>query len=88
MGITTMLSSHMLVKATSGIDGVQAAGGMSYDGMTVTADGCDITLWSMAGTAVATGKGAVDVTTLAGGVYVAVATTADGRRMTLKINVR
>lgn len=82
------VSAVLLVKATSGIDGVQAAGGMSYDGMTVTADGCDITLWSMAGTAVATGKGAVDVTTLAGGVYVAVATTADGRRMTLKINVR
>lgn len=82
------VSAVLLVKATSGIDGVQAAGDMSYDGMTVTADGCDITLWSMTGTAVATGKGAVDVTTLAGGVYVAVATTADGRRMTLKINVR
>lgn len=82
------VSAVLLVHATSGVEGVVVNGGIRYDGSAVTADGSDITLYSMSGTAVASGSGSVDVTSLAGGVYVAVARTADGRTLTLKINVR
>ena len=42
----------------------------------------------MAGTAVASGTGAVDVSRLVKGVYVAVAVAPDGNRMTLKFNLK
>ena len=81
------VSAVLLVRATSGIEGVTVSEGMRYDGMSVVADG-EITVYSMAGTAVASGTGAVDVSRLVKGVYVAVAVAPDGNRMTLKFNLK
>lgn len=81
------VSAVLLVRATSGIEGVTVSEGMRYDGMSVAADG-EITVYSMAGTAVASGTGAVDVSRLVKGVYVAVAVAPDGNRMTLKFNLK
>lgn len=82
------VSAVLKVTGTSGVGSVEATQVMSYDGSTVRADGCALTLYNLQGAAVAAGRDAIDVTTLGGGVYVAVATAADGSRHTLKINVR
>ncbi|MDE5645996.1 MAG: hypothetical protein K2I45_10210 [Muribaculaceae bacterium] len=82
------LSAVLLVSGTSGVGKVEVSSLMTFDGRTLRADGCDITLHSLQGAAVAGGHGSVDASALGQGVYVAVAVSADGSRHTLKISVR
>lgn len=81
-------SSILLVTGTSGIGNVEVSTLMSYDGSTLHAEGCTIALYNLQGTEVADGIDSLDTASLQPGVYVAVATGADGKRHTLKINVR
>lgn len=81
-------SSVLLVTGTSGIGNVEVSTLMSYDGRTLRAEGCALALYSLQGTEVAAGHDSLDTASLQPGVYVAVATGADGKRHTLKINVR
>lgn len=82
------ISALLLVSGLSGVDAVEINRIMSYDGSTLRADGCALLLYNLQGMPVAEGRDALDVTSLESGVYVAVATDADGTRRTLKINVR
>lgn len=81
-------SSVLLVTGTSGIGNVEVSTLMSYDGRTLRAEGCALALYSLQGTEVAAAHDSLDTASLQPGVYVAVATGADGKRHPLKINVR
>lgn len=61
---------------------------MSYNGASVIAPDCAITLYDMAGIAVANGHDSVNVNNLQNGIYIAVATGANGERQVIKIAVR
>ena len=84
-GATT---AQLTVTGTSGIESVTTGPAISFTGTEVIADGCEITLYTLAGTAVAHGNGTVSTAALEKGVYIAVATAADGTRRTLKISAR
>ncbi len=72
--------------AVSGVeDEVVAESAISYVGGVVKAEGCQIAVYSVSGVMVAGGVDAVDTENLAKGIYVAVATAADGSRSSLKI---
>lgn len=87
-----MLGSTALATVTgvSGIDDIVAAAPslLSYDGNTVSAEGCAISLYAVSGVKAAQGLGSIDVTALPAGVYVAVATASDGTRSQMKILVK
>lgn len=83
-------SASATVTGVSGIDEttVSAAKTITFDGRVIEADGCAISLYAVSGVKVAQGFGTLDVTALQNGVYVAVATAADGTRSQLKLAVR
>lgn len=58
---------------------------IAYDGTTVTANGCYITVYAASGAKVATGREAVSLADLQPGVYVAAATDAAGKRHVAKL---
>lgn len=81
-------TATITVTGVSGIETVEAAkAGISFDGSTVSAPGCAITIYALNGAPVATGYDHLSAESLATGFYVAVATSANGRQ-TLKIAVR
>lgn len=82
------VSALLTVTGTSGIGAVIAETSMTFDGNTVAAPGCEITVFSLDGNALAKGDSAVSVRSLQPGIYVAVARTADGKTRNLKIAVR
>ncbi len=61
---------------------------ITYDGNAVVAPGAMISIYNISGVEVANGRDSVVASSLSKGVYVAVATAADGSRSTLKISVR
>lgn len=79
---------YIVVKAKSGINDAEVAAGMTYDGRTVRAAGCDIELFDMQSRRVAAAAEALSTEALQAGIYVARATTADGKTLVLKITVR
>ena len=80
------------VTGVSGIDNAAvsapAENPLAFDGRIVTAEGCAISLYAVSGAKAAQGFGSVDASQLPAGVYVAVATAADGARSQLKLAVR
>lgn len=82
------LTALLTVTSLSGIEDVTVATAMTYDGHTVNAPGCAIELYNMTGVRVSAATEALTTEALPAGVYVAVATAADGSRSTLKIAVR
>ena len=58
--------------------------GMLYDGSTLIAPGCEISVYNALGVNVAKGSNALSVDKLAQGIYVAVAKDANGKRDTVK----
>ena len=82
-------SSLLLVTGKSGIkDAVVVKTIVTFDGQTVRAEGCKIQIVNLQGVSVASGADALSASSLPTGVYVAVATDANGARHTLKISVR
>lgn len=75
------------VKEPDGVESavVDNAAAISFDGSAVAAEGAFIEIFTTAGVRLAAAYDRVSVESLAKGVYVAVATTADGARSTLKI---
>lgn len=84
------LTATLLVTGISGITETvtDASSALSFDGTTVSAEGCRLTLYNISGMAVASGHDKVSTTSLAAGVYIASATDAAGQRSTLKIIVK
>lgn len=84
------LSATLTVTGLSGIDQVivPAASAITFDGYSVNAAGSALTIYNISGMSVAAGRDSIDVTSLSAGVYVAVATDADGHTSTLKFAVK
>ncbi len=84
------ISATLAITGMSGIDGITSdnASAISYDGYTVSANGCAIAIYNVAGSKVAEGYEAVSVTSLVQGIYVATATDADGKKSSIKIAVK
>lgn len=75
---------HVKVNKYSGVAAAVATNGIAYDGRTLRADGSAIEVYDLRGVRVLAGRDALDVSSLPGGIYVATATSADGRS-TLKL---
>lgn len=75
--------------AESGIGSieVESAGNISFNGNTVSAQGCAISVFSTTGTLVAAGSDTVSLDNVAGGIYIVTATDAKGHRSSLKIRL-
>lgn len=75
--------------AESGIGSieVESAGNISFNGNTVSAQGCAISVFSTTGTLVAAGRDTVSLDNVAGGIYIVTATDAEGHRSSLKIRL-
>lgn len=84
------ITATLLVTGVSGITQTvtDAASAISFDGVTVSAPGCRLTIYSISGVAVASGADKVSASSLAAGVYAVAATDATGQRSTLKIIVK
>ncbi len=80
----------LTITGRSSLNGVIAEIGTSiiYDGYTLSAPGCHITLYNVAGVQVAKGTDSLAVTNLAKGIYIASATDHDGHTTNLKIAVK
>lgn len=82
-------SAAVTVEAVSGIEAPSvvetAAPAIAFNGAVVSAEGCSLSIYSLAGACVARGNDAVAVDAIAPGVYIAVAVNADGAKATRKI---
>lgn len=75
--------NEIVVEKPTGIDGIAANRLLNFDGHTLTANGCDIQVYTVQGTKVLNGKGRVDTNMLPSGMYIARAGSE-----TLKFTVR
>lgn len=80
--VVTVEEPSAIANATAG----KAA--ISFDGRTVTAEGCKLDVYSTAGARLAKGNGSVSLNGLATGVYVIKATAADGTTSVKKVALR
>lgn len=86
----TSAEARVEVKKLSGVNDaiVDNAAGIRFDGRTITADGCAITIYNTSGATLLTGRDTLDAGTLPGGIYIVNAIAADGSRRSLKIRLR
>lgn len=82
-GETVKCTIH--ISDSSGVESVAEGNvAMTYAGNAIEAFGCDVTVYSLSGVVVKSGKDCVDVADLAAGTYIAVAHSADGKTNVLK----
>lgn len=73
----------------SGVDDVELnKSSLAYVGGEIVAQGCAIEIYSTSGVKMLSAENACNVSDLQSGIYIAVATTVDGQRSTLKFGVR
>ncbi|MDE5751763.1 MAG: T9SS type A sorting domain-containing protein, partial [Duncaniella sp.] len=95
-GAYTLTATFGSIEATlsiTGLSGIADITGdetslISFDGYSVNAEDCAIAIYNVAGVKVAAGNDTVDASALAKGIYIATATTAQGRTSSIKIAVK